>query len=619
MLIKPLLKLSDVNGLENEVKTFRELFKILPTLNKEWAAFMESGESEGFDTNMPVLKCNVVPNIKAHLLEAASDICDKGMDMLKKIKDLEAEDNGNIDEEVAAKIKWLEEAAGEYSGDDVALNRAWKAFTPNNTLKNQLDWTLTYCLKIDQIRSYAMNGILNCDQSAAMLKKIKAIQSKYDVKVDKTTASKIELLEENMATFDGDSEGLLAAWNEFTPENSLSADFNFELTYCNKLDQIRSHTMNGIINHCTLGAQMIEKIDAIRDEHNVKLDATTNEKVKLLNELVTNTKDDLTILNATWKTLMNENDTLNEAHELANIYCDKVAQVRYWTIEGHLNYNQPKDDNPYHTIGDDYLTKIDELIEQEDLRFDDELSCSIQRLKNKIWSHKYWLIVLQARKETNEERERFGPEAAKIMYSELNGPSQPCETTVDYSGMGFIGVKYVINTYLCQNINLAKMGDPEYYKKIASWLDENALQKYCEEDLRCKKDFSIYIEGHSDGNRFGGARYKRSLDIPEGTPYKHFLNDEIHNKVTDRKITNSLKSNKELGIARAWTVKQQLDFMGAPISIGAYEHPSKEKGGQYRKVQVELYIPNLLLDYYEVRLDTIWKESGIGDKPDGCE
>ena len=101
----------------------------------------------------------------------------------------------------------------------------------------------------------------------------------------------------------------------------------------------------------------------------------------------------------------------------------------------------------------------------------------------------------------------------------------------------------------------AKMGDPEYYKKIASWLDANALQKYCEADLRCKTDFSIYIEGHSDGNRFGGARYKKSLDIPSGTPYKHFINNEIHNKVTEREITNRLKSNEELGIAFSINIK----------------------------------------------------------------
>jgi len=616
---KTTLKSADVNGLDKELNTFRALFKVLPVLNKEWAAFMKSGESKGFDKAIPVLSCNVNPNIKGYLLEAASDLCNKGMEMLKKIKALEAKSNGNIDKDVAEKIKWLEESAGEYSGDEVVLNKAWTAFTPDNSLAKQLDWTLTYCLKVDQIRSYTMNGILNCDQSIPMLKKIKAIQKELESKLDKTTTAKIALLEKNIETFNGDLDALTAAWKSFVPENQLTDEPDYTLIYCDKVAQIRSYTMNGVLHHCTLGAAMIKKIEAVKKEHEVKLDETTEAKVKTLNDLVAKTKNDLSALNASWKKLTAGKDTLTEPQKLAKVYCDKVAQVRYWTIQGHLNYDKSEADNPYHTVGDDYNEKIEALVKSDGLKLDEELSCSIKRLNQKIWKYKYWKIVVQARKETHEERERFGPESAKIMYSELNGDKQPCETTVVYGAVGNIGVKYTISTFLCQNINLAKMGDPEYYKKIASWLDANALQKYCEADLRCKTDFSIYIEGHSDGNRFNGARYKKSLGIPQGTPYKHFINNEIHNKTTEREITNTLKSNKELGIARAWTVKQQLDFMGAPISIGAYEHPVSEKGGQYRKVQIELYIPNLLLDYYELRLATIWKESGIGEQPKVCE
>ena len=75
----------------------------------------------------------------------------------------------------------------------------------------------------------------------------------------------------------------------------------------------------------------------------------------------------------------------------------------------------------------------------------------------------------------------------------------------------------------------------------------------------------------------------------------------------------------ELGIARAWTVKQQLDFMNVPINIGAYEHPKSEKGGQYRRISIELNMTNLLLDYYEKLLNDLWVASGIGDRPQVCD
>jgi len=163
------------------------------------------------------------------------------------------------------------------------------------------------------------------------------------------------------------------------------------------------------------------------------------------------------------------------------------------------------------------------------------------------------------------------------------------------------------------------MGDPEYYRKIATWVDNQVLSEYCEANLRCKEDFFIYLEGHTDGNRFGGRSYKNSLDVPEGTPFTHY--DESPNNVfqkTTRNITYKLNGNMELGIARAWTVKQQLDFMKVPISIGAYEHPESEKGGEFRKVIIELNITNLLLDFYEKRLKELLEESGIGERPKEC-
>ncbi len=787
---KTSLKLSDINGLEKEVKTFKQLFKVLPQLNTAWASYIKTDKSDGFDAEVPTLACNNVPLIKKYMLIAASDICTKGLPMLEKIKALEPANKDNIDDELAEKIKWLEETAKFYNGDFAVLNDAWKEFTPKNTLEKELDFTLIYCNKLAQIRSYTMNGILHiCEKGAEMLQtiadyqkenevdidavtqkkidylqetvktfngdlsvlnaawkefipkntlkkeidftliycdkvaqirsytmngilnhctlgekmlgKISAVEKKHDVQldgittgkikklkalvkntkadlatlnaawkeftpkntlnkepdftliycdklaqvrsytmngilhicekgaemiqtiadyqkenkvdIDAVTQKKIDYLQETVQTFNGDLSALNAAWKEFVPENTLKKELDFTLIYCDKVAQIRSYTMNGIINHCTLGEKMLGEISAVEKKYDVELDDVTTQKIDQLKDLVKKTKADLALLNSTWTTFIADKDTLTEEVDLASVYCDKIAQVKYWTINGHLNYCDAK--------GDEYVKLIDDLQFEHNLNFDKELACAIERLRLKIWNCKYWKLVLQARKETHEERERFGPAAAKLMYADVNGSGVPCETTVEYSALGNIGVKYIITTYLCQNINLAKMGDPAYYQKIATWVDSKVLQKYCATDAesRCKKDFLIYLEGHSDGNRFSGARYKKSLNIPKGTNYTHFVNGETLNKTTSRKITNSLKNNMELGIARAWTVKQQLDFMNVPIAIGAYEHPRNEKGGTFRRIEIELNIPNLLLDFYELRLKTLWEESGIGDQPKGCE
>lgn len=367
--------------------------------------------------------------------------------------------------------------------------------------------------------------------------------------------------------------------------------------------------MEGTIYSCEKGDVMIEEITKIQKEFKPKLQKNTLSKIEKLKAKVEGQKDDFENLNIIWKEFVANDDTLTESFILARYYCDKIAQIKSWTIKGHMNSCKK---------GQWYLDHIDKLQKLESLEYDDELACRVKRLRIKVWDCRYWELVMQARKETHEERERFGPASAGIMSIDLNSDKQPCETGVKYTPLGNIGIKYIISTYLCQDIDLAKMGDPEYYKKIATWVDTEVLAKYCEKDLRCKEDFFIYLEGHTDGNPFRGARYKKSLDIPEGTAFTHFLGDEIMEKETENEITKTLKSNMHLGIARAWTVKQQLDFMEVPITIGAWEHPKSEKGGEYRKIEIELNITNLLLDFYEKRLMELLEESGIGVRPEEC-
>ncbi|MBL4650194.1 MAG: hypothetical protein JKY03_10715, partial [Aureispira sp.] len=50
-----------------------------------------------------------------------------------------------------------------------------------------------------------------------------------------------------------------------------------------------------------------------------------------------------------------------------------------------------------------------------------------------------------------------------------------------------------------------------------------------------------------------------------------------------------------------------------------YEHPSGEKGGEFCRIEIELNITNLMLDFYEKTLKELIKESGIGGRPKlGC-
>ncbi len=516
------LKVEDVQGLKERVASTKQLFIDLPKLGKAWKEYTNTDKSPGFKPELPLIKCNAIPNMKAHMLRAAVDICKFGAENLAEIQKLQRDNQQSVPKDLQEKIDWLESEVGRYNGDIAKLDKSWKEFVSTDTLLGALD---------------------------------------------------------------------------------------FMSEYCEKEAQIRALTMYGTVKACTDGQKMLDSIASIQTTFKPQLDAATKDKIKKLEAKLKQYEADREALDLLWAEFIVENDTLLHPFETATYYCDKITQVKSWTIKGMMDECNK---------GQQYLDAINALKKEHSLEFDEELACRVLRLQIEVWDCRYWELVLQARKETHAERERFGPASAKIMQDDLNSEQQPCETTVLYDSLGNIGIQYIISTYLCQDIDLAKMGDPEYYKKIAAWVDTEVLSKYCEANMRCKEDFFIYLEGHTDGHAFKGARYKNSLEIPEGTPFTHYSEVDTEEKTTEREITNSLRSNMELGIARAWTVKQQLDFMGVPIRIGAYEHPASEKGGEFRKVDIELNITNLLLDFYEKRLQELLDRSGIGARPEGC-
>lgn len=490
------------------------------------------------------------------------------------------------------------------------LGPAWKEWIDTEESPGfEGDLPVIGCYAIPNMKVYLLKAAVDlCKNGSEMLNKIKKLKAKNTHPIPADVAEKIKWLEKEAGTYNGDMAALNAAWKEFVPTDTLQKKVTFG-EYCHKDAQIKAYVMEGTIEACDKGEQMLKNIGDVMEEFEPDLDATTLEKIDNLEKKIATYEKDLEHLNTTWDTFVEQQDTLTEPHGLVNFYCDKIAQVKSWAIKGHLNACDE---------GEGYLKRIDGLQKKHKLKYDEVLSCRIQRLRGKVYQCIYIKLVRQAQKETHEERERFGPVSAAKMQAALNSDKLPCETKVHYNPLGKIGIRYTVTTYMCQDIDLAKMGDPEYYRKIATWVDDEVLSKYCETTMRCKEKFYIYLEGHTDGHAFRGATYKRSLDIPSGTAYTHFLNGQPMDKMTARTITTSLKDNRELGIARAWTVKQQLDFMKVPISVGAYEHPSSEKGGQYRRVEIDLNITNLLLDYYEKRLKELIKKSGIGERPKPC-
>jgi len=589
----------------------KEIIRVNNLLDSAWTSYLKTNLSPGFKDDLALVKCNVVPNVKIYLLRAMNDVCKNGNGMLLKIKELQAINSNPMPADVQKKLDWLENEVAKYNGNISNLNKAWQEFISNS--KVTTEYKGVYCEKDAQIKAYVIEGTLeHCVKGEAMLKEFEKIQKEFNPTLDQVTLEKIKNLE-NLVKKEKESVALFTkAWKEFTTNDTLTVNTKFPFEYCSKEMIVQSYIMDGRLGLCSRGESRLNDILKIKKMSNFEgFSELTISKYNDFEKRVNIIKDDNAQLNKLWTTFISNKDTILEAYSVANHYCDKIMQVKSWCLMGHFNTCKQ---------GQEYLSKIDELKKNENLVFDKELACRVTRLRIKVWDCRYWELVEKAWALTHAEREDFGPKSAKIMYKDLNGPKQVCETKVEYEPLEKIGIKYVVKIYLCQNVDLAKMGDPEYYKKIAKWIDNEVLVKYCSPDFRCKKDFKLYIEGHTDGNPMSGMRYNESFNIPKGTPYTHFIGtkDTIQ-KVLDKTITYDLKSNMELGLGRAWTVKKQLDFIGAPVTIGAYEHPEKEKGGEYRRMEIELFLPNLLLDFFEAKLKELLEASGIGPQPKQCE
>ncbi len=603
-----------VTKLKDEIVMMKALWAGIDKLNPAWDKFIATDVSPGFDTELPLIACYPIPNIKEYILRAAVDKCKYGPEMLAKIKALQATYQGAIPDDVLTKIDWLEAEVGSGKGEIDQVNKAWREFLPADKLTNKYEFTFDYpCHRDAQIKAYTMIGMTEiCTRGQEMVDNIAKTRAEHKPALDATTIEKVKKLEEAVKKQNAEVAALNKAWAEFLPAEALPAT-KFVYEYCDKILQIRAYTITGIAEFCTKGAEMQKNVAQTMEKHSPTLDAETQAKADKLAAMVEKSTAELSALNANWKQFIASKDSLGaEGHaQLVDFYCDKIAQVKSWVIKGRRLAC------PTHQEAQKFVVLIDDLQKKHSLKFDKELECAVTRLRQAIWDCRYEEAVRQAQKETHEERERFGPPSALAMHAALNETKQPCETTVVYAPLGTIGMKYTINTFLCEKAGAGKIGNPEYYKKIAEWVNTQILTKYCLPNLRCKKDFTIHLEGHTDGSPFDKREYPEAINIPKGTPYQHYVNGAWSEKTVLADITKTLKGNMDLGLARAWAVRAQLLFMNVPITIGAYEHPSAERGGQYRKVEIQLNITNLLLDYYEKRLAEL--VAPLGARPTDCK
>jgi hypothetical protein len=288
------LEMSDVKGLSNEVKTMRSLITSVHKLDAAWDSFLRTGKSNGFSDEIPVFECNKTPLIKAYILEAASDVCGKGEAQLKKIRAIQSSNSQQLDSELAAKIKWLEDEAGNNSGDLVALNKAWSELMEYNWVDNPVSIDNKYCRKEDQIKALIMHGVINdCLEGPESVEKVEEIKRKYNLNLSKDVAEKLQYLKDKINQNNENIVDLNKIWKEFIQNgDTMKREFVLSALYCDKVSQVTSWVIKGHFDHCDQGEHYLNLINKMTKDNNVPISEELKCRIQRLKVKVWNCQID---------------------------------------------------------------------------------------------------------------------------------------------------------------------------------------------------------------------------------------------------------------------------------------------------------------------------------------
>lgn len=269
---KTSLRIEDVEGLASEVARMKSLFRVMAKLDVAWQSYMDTGVSNGFDQELPLFICNPLPNMKVMVLNGATDMCTMAPAMLEEIRKLEAESGVSPSGEVAQKVKELEAGIKKIEDDLMALNRAWKAFIPDNRVTHMGEYGYEYCSKEPLIRAYIMDGFaFVCELAEEMLEKIDSLQRYETTDLEEITMIKINELAELSDQYNSNGREVEMIWNKFVAQgDTLYQEYPSTENYCDNIHQVKDWTINGLCGTCDEGYDYLDKIEEFKSTFEFK-------------------------------------------------------------------------------------------------------------------------------------------------------------------------------------------------------------------------------------------------------------------------------------------------------------------------------------------------------------
>lgn len=261
---KTTLRIEDVEGLATEVAKMKSLFQNMSKLENAWKEYLETDVSPGLDFELPLFLCNPIPNMKEYILKGAADLCHSGPKMLENINKVQAKSGVMLDWDMEKKVKALKAGIEQNETKLSALNKAWKAFIPDNQVKI-VDYGYDYCSREALIRAYIMDGFGSvCIYAEKSLRKIDSLQRAERTPLEEITMIKIDELEAFYEQHESNGEKIDRIWNDFVAAGDMLLEA-YESTdlYCDDVQLVKDWTMKGLSGTCEEGIEYLEKIEEI--------------------------------------------------------------------------------------------------------------------------------------------------------------------------------------------------------------------------------------------------------------------------------------------------------------------------------------------------------------------
>jgi len=414
-------------------------------LNKAWELFTPNDKLDSGVQYGHVFPCDREAEVRAYIIDGLLAPCKDGLRTLDSIARIRKDHNPSLQNDTKTKLDKLVSITKEEEKNVEILNRAWEDFMPDDELSGGINFVFEYCDKVAQTKSYIIDGMLDiCNKGQKRLDDIKELRAEYSPDLDAATIEKLDKLQAWIDKLNKELNDLNTAWTAFLPNDELEAGVDYEHVFiCNREAEIQAYVMDGLLNPCKDGPSALENIDRIQKAYNPELDNATDAKLKKLEGIVKNENDNVATLNKAWKDFVPD-DKLSGGINFVFEYCDKVAQIRAYTIDGTINFCEKSRDR---------LVDIFKVREEFDPKLDRETIGKIDKLQAAVHKadkeheklNEAWTLYIAADVTTSWEG-KFPPKD-KTIRSQISLVNFYCDKIAQTKSWVIKGLSYFVTIF----------------------------------------------------------------------------------------------------------------------------------------------------------------------------